>query len=1223
MLPIKQSNFQKIIRQQWTSPEEAIEKYVSFENSFGSLHSLLACHAAFPLFLTPELINLIRINFLDNENIPWIAESDFLLSPLCSSIGEGIYKVDQSAREIMLIDLQNRYSFDSNYVYKLASFLQSYVENTSEIDQNPDIRQTHSFISSAYLDPNKTIEEMTKQLIGTVQEVEFGNSAEVMHRQIQIASTIEVVRDVLNEHIPWSTLKDLTEAADLLAYYWYRDPEFVQNPFEINPLAKNNSLLVNFLGKINRYRQNKVKISTLESKISSLDKKVRLSAVMELGKLSNLSIKPLLRKAIYDKDREVRKQAILNLGNYQDEETISLLSSLLTDEDQDIRGTVLKILGSFNIPNVIPDIFKLVSVNDESGQVASTIITELWLKSIHFRYIIDNLIKQVELNDNGIKLLIRLVGSDVDLNNSIFHIFRQNNSDLSHAVMNNVNLNGIELEGLRLKYASFENTTLEAVNLSGADLTGAKLNDCNLQGANLRKATFRKADLSRSNLSKSDLSYCTLTEALLIKTTLIDTILEYCDLSSAYFQNADLLGADLTGADLRATSFIDTNLFGCNLTYAKFDKDTVIDEKYRTQANSSTTKIKISNSEEISELNERVLKFPENPQLLLARSKAKQRINLYDEAIGDASRAIELKQNSWEAYFTRGLLYKEIKNFVKAKDDFNSARVLDPNNPETYYELGNTYVKMDRYKEAIYEYKKAVTLDFKNSNAHLGLGDAYIYLKDYDLATIQYQQVISLDLEKQPDSIIKYKAVKSLVEIGFATRKIEPLIAILNDQETAVRKIAAEALGKIGDTHAIEPLLAAVNDKEEAVREIVKDALERLKGIKPARQLKNQENETPIVGETRKGTIASIGARQILVSIGTKSEGVITGKEFEAIPIEVLKTMAVGEEIDVYVINPEDKNGDVVLSYIHARDEANWKDAEEKEASGAIFNSEIIGYNKGGLLVMLGGLHGFVPSSQISLTRRAGMTSDNPAQKWSKMVGDTITVRVIEVDRERRRLILSERAASTETRESVKDRILEELKEGEVRTGRVTNLVSFGAFVNINGADGLVHISEISWDRINSPNDVLWIGEEVKVKIISIDREKRRIGLSIRRLQDDPWINQVSHFQVGQLVEGKITKLAKFGAFARLEGDIEGLIHISELSEKRIAHPNEVLIEGDVVTLRVQKIDSENHRIGLSLRRVDSPFYTELDWHYMVDEQKISLEEEKTDNPNTPQELSE
>jgi small subunit ribosomal protein S1 len=222
------------------------------------------------------------------------------------------------------------------------------------------------------------------------------------------------------------------------------------------------------------------------------------------------------------------------------------------------------------------------------------------------------------------------------------------------------------------------------------------------------------------------------------------------------------------------------------------------------------------------------------------------------------------------------------------------------------------------------------------------------------------------------------------------------------------------------------------------------------------------------------------------------------------------------------------------------------------------------------------------------------------------MIGLEIDVCVIEVDRERRRLILSERAASTETRESLKERVIEELKENEVRVGRVTSLADFGAFVNISGADGLVHLSEISWERINHPSEVLKVGQEVKVKIISVDKDKKRIGLSIRQMQADPWARQVASYQVGQLLEGKITRLTKFGAFARLEGDIEGLIHISEISEKRIEHPKEVLHEGDVVTLRVIKIDPDNHRIGLSLRRVESMAYADMDWQTLLATEEIA-----------------
>lgn len=367
----------------------------------------------------------------------------------------------------------------------------------------------------------------------------------------------------------------------------------------------------------------------------------------------------------------------------------------------------------------------------------------------------------------------------------------------------------------------------------------------------------------------------------------------------------------------------------------------------------------------------------------------------------------------------------------------------------------------------------------------------------------------------------------------------------------------------------------------------------------------------PQQGEIRDGMIASMTPGQILVSVGTKSEGVISGREYEAIPAEDLANMKVGQVIPVYVINPEDSNGNLVLSFVRAQEEKSWTDAIELLQSKASIHSEIIGYNKGGLIVPVGGLRGFVPASQVSLSRRAAMTGDTPEQRWSKMIGEELDVCVIEVDRERRRLILSERAASTETRESIKERVIEELKEGETRSGRVTSLADFGAFVNINGADGLVHLSEISWDRIQHPSEVLKVGQEVKVKVISIDRDKKRIGLSIRQLLEDPWSHKAQSYKVGQLVEGTITRLTKFGAFARIDEMLEGLIHISEISEKRIEHPKEVLKEGDVVTLRVIKIDPENHRIGLSLRRVDSMAYADLDWQALEDVMGGGVEEEE------------
>jgi small subunit ribosomal protein S1 len=360
--------------------------------------------------------------------------------------------------------------------------------------------------------------------------------------------------------------------------------------------------------------------------------------------------------------------------------------------------------------------------------------------------------------------------------------------------------------------------------------------------------------------------------------------------------------------------------------------------------------------------------------------------------------------------------------------------------------------------------------------------------------------------------------------------------------------------------------------------------------------------ELPQAGEIRQGTIASISQGQILVSIGAKSEGIISGRELEVIDAEERDAFEVGQEIPVFIVSPEDSNGNVVLSFKRAQEQMAWTSVEEQMEDDAIIESKVIGYNKGGLIVGVHGLRGFVPASQISALRRSQAVGDTPEQRWAKMIGEPISVRIIEVDKSRRRLICSERAAGSESRQSIKERVIEELEEGKVYTGRVTSLADFGAFVNINGADGLVHLSELSWDRIQHPSEILEVGQEVKVKVINIDRDKKRIGLSLRALSDDPWRSRIEKFSVGQLVEGVITRLTKFGAFARLEGDIEGLIHISEISETRIEHPKEVLKEGEVVALRIIRIDPEQHRIGLSLRKVDSAAFADKDFKILAQE---------------------
>ncbi len=376
--------------------------------------------------------------------------------------------------------------------------------------------------------------------------------------------------------------------------------------------------------------------------------------------------------------------------------------------------------------------------------------------------------------------------------------------------------------------------------------------------------------------------------------------------------------------------------------------------------------------------------------------------------------------------------------------------------------------------------------------------------------------------------------------------------------------------------------------------------------------------DLPQRGEIRTGIIASIGPSQILVSIGAKSEGVIAGRALDDMSTEVIKSLEVGQEIEAYVLNPEDKHGNVILSYTRAVEMRAWKIVAEMLESEGAYEGKVSGFNKGGLLVDVEGLRGFVPASQVSAVRRSKAVGATPEQRWAKMQGEPIVVCVIEVDKERRRLILSERAASNESRQAIKERVISELEIGGTYTGRVTSLANFGAFVNINGADGLVHLSEISWERVKHPSEVLKVGQAAEVKVISIDEEKNRIGLSLRQLQDDPWTSRIAKFSVGQLIEGKITRLTKFGAFARIDDDVEGLIHVSEISDKRVEHPKEELNEGDVVSLRIIRIEAERRRIGLSMRKVDSAAYVDKDMKALAEallEVNAEVEETPTEEP--------
>lgn len=335
-------------------------------------------------------------------------------------------------------------------------------------------------------------------------------------------------------------------------------------------------------------------------------------------------------------------------------------------------------------------------------------------------------------------------------------------------------------------------------------------------------------------------------------------------------------------------------------------------------------------------------------------------------------------------------------------------------------------------------------------------------------------------------------------------------------------------------------------------------------------------------GDTVDGTIMRVDRDEILVDIGAKAEGIVPSREMQSLSQEDRAALQVGDVLLVFVVQSEDKEGRAILSVDKARQEKSWRLLQQAYEKNEVIQARVVNYNKGGLLVNLDGVRGFVPASQVS-----GISRGPDTQKQSdmaKMVNTDLNLKVIEINRNRNRLILSERQAVQEAREVKKDELLSRLGEGDVRTGTVSSVCDFGAFVDIGGADGLVHLSEISWSRVKHPSEVLKVGDKVQVYILSIDNERKRIALSIKRTQSEPWTRAGEKYQLGQIVEGTITQLASFGAFARIEDGIEGLIHISEMGDERIQHPKEIVAEGDVVQARIIRIDPARKRMGLSLR---------------------------------------
>lgn len=340
-------------------------------------------------------------------------------------------------------------------------------------------------------------------------------------------------------------------------------------------------------------------------------------------------------------------------------------------------------------------------------------------------------------------------------------------------------------------------------------------------------------------------------------------------------------------------------------------------------------------------------------------------------------------------------------------------------------------------------------------------------------------------------------------------------------------------------------------------------------------------------GEIVDGVIASVNPRSILIDIGGKSDALVHPRELERMSEEDLRSLRLGQDVSVYVIET-DSDGTMLVSLARAAQQSDWDKAQELMESGETTDLTVVDANKGGVIVRLGELRGFVPGSQLMPNWRRYQDTANPDRRWRALVGKVLKLNVIEVTAERNRLIFSERGAYH--RRATKRKILEGLTVGTVEKGVVSNIVPFGAFVNVNGVDGLLHVSELSWKRVNDPQDIVQPGQTIDVFILDIDLDKERLGLSLKRLNPDPWSTVEDLCSVGSLVDVKIVNITPFGAFASLiaRPELEGLIHISELSEDAIAHPDQVVAVGDQRTVRVISVKPDQRRIAFSLKSADS-----------------------------------
>jgi small subunit ribosomal protein S1 len=331
-------------------------------------------------------------------------------------------------------------------------------------------------------------------------------------------------------------------------------------------------------------------------------------------------------------------------------------------------------------------------------------------------------------------------------------------------------------------------------------------------------------------------------------------------------------------------------------------------------------------------------------------------------------------------------------------------------------------------------------------------------------------------------------------------------------------------------------------------------------------------------GEVVRGTVVRVDKDEVLVDIGYKSEGVIPVNELSIRrSVNPADEVQLGDEIDALVMTKEDAEGRLILSKKRARFELAWKNIEGAAESGEPVDGTVIEVVKGGLILDLG-VRGFLPASLVDIRR---------VQNLDEFLGQKLRCKVIELNRSRNNVVLSRRAVLEDERKDMRQAILDRLSPGDVVEGTISNIVDFGAFVDLKGIDGLIHISELSWSHVNHPSEVLEIGQSVKVKVLDIDRDRQRISLGLKQTQSDPWQQVIDAYQEGDVVQGRVTKVVTFGAFVEILPGVEGLVHISELAQHHVENPREIVAQGEVVHVKIIEMDADRRRLSLSLKRVE------------------------------------